>query len=103
MMALYSTILVVHLSNSSAKRRLAAYLYLSHVGDVIIAGTRLTPHTVVVDGPNSLRAKLPWLQRPCPIYYEVCQDLGFDCCSWLKGDVVIEEFGCPFGYSGICL
>jgi hypothetical protein len=33
----YSAILFVHLSESSAKQRCAAYLYLSLVGDVIIA------------------------------------------------------------------
>jgi hypothetical protein len=33
----YSAILFVHLSDSSAKWRRAVYLYLRHVGDVIIA------------------------------------------------------------------
>jgi hypothetical protein len=37
MMASYSAILLVHLSDSKAKLRHAAYLYLTHVGDVIIA------------------------------------------------------------------
>jgi hypothetical protein len=37
MIASYSTILFVHLFDSSAKRRRATYLYLTHVGDVIIA------------------------------------------------------------------
>jgi hypothetical protein len=38
----YSTILFVHLSDSSANWRRASYLYLRHVGDVIIA-TALAP------------------------------------------------------------
>ena len=33
----YSAMLFVHLSESSAKRRRTAYLYLSSVGDVMIA------------------------------------------------------------------
>jgi hypothetical protein len=37
MTASYSAILFMHLSDSSAKRRHAAYLYLRLVGDVIIA------------------------------------------------------------------
>jgi hypothetical protein len=36
MTALYSSILLVHLSDSKAKLRRAAYLYLTPVGDVII-------------------------------------------------------------------
>jgi hypothetical protein len=39
MMASYSAILFVHLSDSSAKRRRATYLYLRPMGDVIIAIT----------------------------------------------------------------
>jgi hypothetical protein len=36
MTASYSAILFVHLSDSSVKRRRAMYLYLSHVGYVMI-------------------------------------------------------------------
>jgi hypothetical protein len=37
MTASYSARLFVHLSKSSAKRRHVLYLYLSHMGDVMIA------------------------------------------------------------------
>jgi hypothetical protein len=60
----------------------------------------MTPCIVAVDGPDSLYAKLMWLRRPCPVDYEVYQDLGFDYCSWIEGDVITREFGCPFSYSG---
>jgi hypothetical protein len=43
---------------------------------------------------------LVWVQKPCPVYYEIGQDLGFYCCSWLKCEVVAGELGCSLGYFG---
>jgi hypothetical protein len=31
--------------------------------------------------------------------HEVCQDLRLDWCPGLEGDMVLGEFGCPFGDS----
>jgi hypothetical protein len=53
----------VYLSDSSAKRRLATYLYLSPVGDVmIVAAPALALHhaPITVDGPDGFCVTLRW-------------------------------------------
>jgi hypothetical protein len=52
MMASYSTILLVHLSDSRAKLRRTAYLYLTLAGDVTIA---------VAPAPAWHHASLQWM------------------------------------------
>jgi hypothetical protein len=63
MTASYSGMLFVYLSDSSAKRRLATYLYLSPVGDVmIVAAPALALHhaPITVDGPDGFCVTLRW-------------------------------------------
>jgi hypothetical protein len=67
MKASYYAMLLVYLSDSKAKLRRAAYLYLMPTGDVIIAAAPATTW-------HHARGFL-WPCWSCPVDNEVCQDL----------------------------
>jgi hypothetical protein len=78
MIALYNAMLFVHLSDASAKLRRTTYLYLAPDGAVMTtAAPAFAWHHAPsqVDGPNCLCALVVGSQRPCPVDYEVGEDL----------------------------
>jgi hypothetical protein len=77
MTASYSAMLFVHLSDSRAKLRRAAYLCLTPVGEVMTARRlpRMAPCAVAVDRPNLFCGRFRLCNWPSPVDDEVSQDL----------------------------
>jgi hypothetical protein len=78
MMTSYSAILIVHLSDLSAKLRRVTYLYLVLDGvlmTVVAPVPRIAPCVVTMDSPKCLYVVIVGGRRPCPIDYEVDDDL----------------------------